>query len=239
MIIFAVLWGGGMSVSKLFLAGASAGILMCFCLAVAAYVLSVKHTYPAEPFPGWGAFGALYALLLTRSYDRWLPWNSFVAAVTGAVRTTSMVMILIAFASSFAYLRALYHVPARLSDLLVSISDNPIIILLVLDMIMDMAALILIRCACRFLVAAVHSGLKSAINTPEKKVKHHAHTKARRGAHSRSHVISKAWRRRHHRWRFKGKLDVAGGIPGQTLPTLQKVPQCPERHARSVGKCGL
>lgn len=39
-----------------------------------------------------------------------------------------MVMILIAFASSFAYLLALYQVPARLSEALVTISDNPIII---------------------------------------------------------------------------------------------------------------
>ena len=185
MIIFAVAAGGGISVSGLFLAGVIPGILMCGSLAVAAYILSVRHDYPAEPFPGWaavgrsaadaipgfvtaviivggtlsgvftvtesGAFGAIYALLLTVFYYRSLRWRAFVAAVTGAVRTTAMVMILIAFASSFAYLLALYQVPGRLSDLLVTISDNPIVILLMINvillmlgMIMDMAALILI-----------------------------------------------------------------------------------------------
>lgn len=199
MIIFAVAAGGGISVSKLFLAGVIPGILMCFCLAVAAYVLSVKHKYPAEPFPGWkevgrsaadaipgfitaviivggtlsgvftvtesGAFGAIYALLLTKFYYRSLTWEAFVRAVTGAVRTTAMVMILIAFASSFAYLLALYQVPAKLSGLLVSISDNPImillminLILLVLGMIMDMAALILI-CTPIFLPIAKGLGM--------------------------------------------------------------------------------
>lgn len=199
MIIFAVAAGGGISVSKLFLAGVIPGILMCLSLAIAAYVLSVKHKYPAEPFPGWvevgrsaadaipgfitaviivggtlsgvftvtesGAFGALYALLLTKFYYRSLTWNRFVAAVTGAVRTTAMVMILIAFASSFAYLLALYQVPAKLSDLLVSISDNPLvillminIILLLLGMIMDMAALILI-CTPIFLPIAKGLGM--------------------------------------------------------------------------------
>ncbi|MCR8724615.1 TRAP transporter large permease [Frigidibacter sp. ROC022] len=185
MIIFAVAAGGGISVSKLFLAGVVPGMLMCICLAVAAYVIAVKHNYPAEAFPGWravgrtaldavpglitaviivggtlsgvftvtesGAFGAIYALLLTTFYYRSLSWQGFVTSVAGAVRTTSMVMVLIAFASSFAYLLALYQVPGKLSDLLVSISDNPIVILLminvillILGMIMDMAALILI-----------------------------------------------------------------------------------------------
>lgn len=200
MIIFAVAAGGGISISKLFLAGVIPGILMCICLAIAAYVLSVKHKYPSEPFPGWGevgrcaadaipgfftaviivggtlsgiftvtesgAFGALYALFLTKFYYRSLSWNAFVASVSGAVRTTAMVMILIAFASSFAYLLALYQVPAKLSDLLVSISDNPIIILLminlillILGMIMDMAALILI-CTPIFLPIATGLGME-------------------------------------------------------------------------------
>ncbi|SFA95775.1 TRAP transporter, DctM subunit [Poseidonocella pacifica] len=199
MIIFAVAAGGGISVSKLFLAGVIPGILMCVSLAVAAYIISVRHNYPAEPFPGWravgraaadalpgfmtaviivggtlsgvftvtesGAFGAIYALLLTIFYYRSLTLSGFITSVVGAVRTTAMVMILIAFASSFAYLLALYQVPARLSDLLVTISDNPIIILLminvillVLGMIMDMAALILI-CTPIFLPIAKGLGM--------------------------------------------------------------------------------
>ncbi len=185
MIIYAVAAGGGISISKLFLAGVIPGILMSVALAIAAYIISARDKYPSEPFPGWrvvgtsaadaipgfitaviivggtlsgvftvtesGAFGAIYAVLLTRFYYRSLSLKSFVISLVGAVRTTSMVMILIAFASSFAYLLALYQVPAKLSMLLVSISDNPIIILLMINvillllgMIMDMAALILI-----------------------------------------------------------------------------------------------
>jgi len=199
MIIFAVAAGGGISISGLFLAGVIPGILMCISLAVAAYILSVRHNYPAEPFPGWravgesaadaipgfitaviivggtlsgvftvtesGAFGALYALLLTVFYYRSLNWEGFVRSVTGAVRTTAMVMILIAFASSFAYLLALYQVPTRLSSVMIAISDNPImillminVILLVLGMIMDMAALILI-CTPIFLPIAKSIGM--------------------------------------------------------------------------------
>ncbi|TCL00774.1 tripartite ATP-independent transporter DctM subunit [Shimia isoporae] len=185
MIIFAVAAGGGLSISQLFLAGVLPGILMCICLAVAAYIIAIKHNYPAEQFPGWGevartslaaipglvtaviivggvlsgiftvtesgAFGAIYALLLTFFVYRTLDWNGFKTAVVQAVRTTAMVMVLIGFASSFAYLLALYQVPEKLGDFMLGISESKFAILLminlmllVLGMIMDMAALILI-----------------------------------------------------------------------------------------------
>ncbi|WP_412565738.1 TRAP transporter large permease [Thalassobius sp. MITS945101] len=199
MIIFAVAAGGGISISKLFLAGVLPGILMCSTLALAAYVIARKHKYPAEPFPGWGmvlqsavaavpglvtaiiivggvlsgvftvtesgAFGAIYALLLTAFAYRTLSWEKFVISVTSAVRTTAMVMILISFASSFAYLLALYQVPDKLSSLLIGVSENKIVILLMINvillmlgMIMDMAALILI-CTPIFLPIAKSIGM--------------------------------------------------------------------------------
>jgi len=74
-------------------------------------------------------------------------------------------MILIGCASAFAYLLAFYQVPSHLSALLVTISENPIVILLmvnlmllVLGMIMDMAALILI-CTPIFLPIATGIGM--------------------------------------------------------------------------------
>lgn len=201
MIIYAVAAGGGISVSKLFLAGVVPGILMCVCLAVAAYWIAIKHNYPAEPFPGWGevartgavaipglitaviivggvlsgvftvtesgAFGAIYALLLTAFVYRSLGWKGFTTALTSAVRTTAMVMILIGFAGAFAYLLALYQVPDKLSQFLLGISENKIMILLminlmllILGMIMDMAALILI-CTPIFLPIAKDLGMDS------------------------------------------------------------------------------
>jgi len=184
MILFAVA-AGGVSVSKLFIAGIVPGVLMCICLGVTAYLVAIKRGYPAEAFPGWltllssfivaipglltaviivggvlsgvmtvtesGAFGAIYAFLVTVCVYRELSWDGFKNAIIGAVRTTALVMTLVGCASAFAYLLALYRVPEMLAGALTLISNEPFVILLmlnvillVLGMIMDMAALILI-----------------------------------------------------------------------------------------------
>ncbi|GFE50752.1 C4-dicarboxylate ABC transporter permease [Roseobacter cerasinus] len=199
MIIFAIAAGGGISISKLFLAGVLPGLLMCSCLAIAAYLVAVKRGYSAEVFPGWtalglsfigaipglftaviivggvlsgiftvtesGAFGAIYAFIVTLLVYRTLTWENFRTAVLQSVRTTAMVMILIACAGAFAYMLTFYRVPDKTATLLTTLTDNPIlillminIVLLILGMIMDMAALILI-CTPIFLPVAISLGI--------------------------------------------------------------------------------
>ncbi|MEO9825591.1 MAG: TRAP transporter large permease [Paracoccaceae bacterium] len=199
MIIFAIAAGGGISISQLFMAGVVPGILMCICLAVAAYAVAVKRNYQGEAFPGWyalalsfaaaipglftaviivggvlsgvftvtesGAFGAIYAFVVTLFVYRSITWENFCTAVLQSVRTTSMVMILIACAGAFAYMLTFYRVPDQTVTLLTSITNNPILILLminvallILGMIMDMAALLLI-CTPIFLPVANSLGI--------------------------------------------------------------------------------
>ncbi|SFU63497.1 TRAP transporter, DctM subunit [Halomonas korlensis] len=112
-----------------------------------------------------GAFGAIYAIVVTAIVYRELRWASFKAAVLQSVKTTSLVMILVGCASAFSYLLALYNVPEMLTSGLMSISDRPLVIflmlnliLLLLGMIMDMAALILI-CTPIFLPVAMEFGM--------------------------------------------------------------------------------
>jgi tripartite ATP-independent transporter DctM subunit len=112
-----------------------------------------------------GAFGVIYAFLVTIIVYRTLTWEKFKLAVANSVKTTSMVMILIACSGAFAYLLTFYQVPTKMSQLLTAISDNPIVILLMINvmllclgMIMDMAALILI-CTPIFLPIASSIGV--------------------------------------------------------------------------------
>lgn len=76
-----------------------------------------------------------------------------------------MVMILIACSGAFAYLLTFYQVPDKTAVLLTNISENPIVIILMINlvllflgMIMDMAALILI-CTPIFLPVAISIGI--------------------------------------------------------------------------------
>ena len=199
MIIYAIAAGGAVSISKLFLAGVVPGILMCICLATAAYLVAVKRGYKAEQFPGWnalmfafigaipglmtaviivggvlsgvftvtesGAFGVIYAFLVTLLVYRSITWENFKTAVNQSVKTTAMVMILIACAAAFAYMLTYYRVPTKMVTLLTGITENPILILLMINavllllgMIMDMAALILI-CTPIFLPVATALGI--------------------------------------------------------------------------------
>ncbi|MFD0915208.1 TRAP transporter large permease [Pseudahrensia aquimaris] len=112
-----------------------------------------------------GAFGAIYAVIVTAFVYRELTWEGFKRAVLNAVTTTSMVMILVAAANAFAFLLTIYRVPEQLTMLLQFVSDNPIVILLMLNlillmlgMIMDMAALILITTPI-FLPVATQLGM--------------------------------------------------------------------------------
>jgi len=97
------------------------------------------------------AFGAIWALAVTILVYRALSWESFKIAVAASVRTSAVVFLLVGTATAFAYLLALYRVPELLTDGMLAISDNPIVILLLINLcllllgcVMDMAALILI-----------------------------------------------------------------------------------------------
>lgn len=93
----------------------------------------------------------IYALLVTIFVYRQMKFESFVAATLGAVRTTAMVLLVIGAASAFGWLMAFLQVPAATIAAMRAISDNPIIILLliniallVLGTFMDMAPMIII-----------------------------------------------------------------------------------------------
>jgi tripartite ATP-independent transporter DctM subunit len=78
----------------------------------------------------------IYALLVTVLIYRQLSWRDFVHATMGAVRTTAMVLLIIGCAAAFSWLMAFLRVPATLVMWMQTLSDNPIMILLLLNIIM-------------------------------------------------------------------------------------------------------
>ena len=78
----------------------------------------------------------IYALLVTVLVYRGMNWEGFVEATLGAVRTTAMVLLIIGMAASFSWLMAYLRVPANLVEWLNTISQNPLVILLLLNLLM-------------------------------------------------------------------------------------------------------
>jgi tripartite ATP-independent transporter DctM subunit len=93
----------------------------------------------------------VYAVAITILVYRSLNWSDFVAATVGAVRTTGMVLMIVGCANAFGWLMAYFQVPAAMVTLMNSITDNPLVILLLVNVLMlffgtfmDMAPLIII-----------------------------------------------------------------------------------------------
>ena len=93
----------------------------------------------------------VYAILVTIFVYRQLTWTAFVEATLGAVRTTAMVLLVIGTAGAFGWLMAFLEVPQATIAAMKAVSDNPITILLMINLIllvlgtfMDMAPMIII-----------------------------------------------------------------------------------------------
>jgi len=78
----------------------------------------------------------LYALLITALVYRQMTWEGFIHATMGAVRTTAMVLLIIGMAAAFSWLMAFLKVPAALVASMNAVSENPLVILLLLNVIL-------------------------------------------------------------------------------------------------------
>lgn len=97
------------------------------------------------------AIAAVYAFIITFFVYRDISIKEFPNIVRNALKTLAVVMSIIASSTAFAYYMAILRVPARITESLLTISHNPIfvlmlinVILLILGMFMDMSPLILI-----------------------------------------------------------------------------------------------
>ena len=119
----------------------------------------------------------LYALLVTIVVYRSMSWSDFVHATQQAVRTTAMVLLIIGMAGAFGWLMAYLHVAQISLNWMQSVSDNPFVILLMINIVllvlgtfMDMSPLIIITTpiflpvVAAFGVDPVHFGVIMILN---------------------------------------------------------------------------
>lgn len=119
----------------------------------------------------------LYAFLVTLIVYRSMDWTAFVHCVTGAVRTTAMVLFIIGAAASFGWLMAYLRVAPLLTDAVAQLTSDPLMVLLLINVLllllgtfMDMGPLIIITTPIflpmvqKFGVDPVHFGVIMILN---------------------------------------------------------------------------
>ena len=97
------------------------------------------------------AIAVIYSLIVSVFIYKGMNWKGVWKSLEQCIETLGIVLILIATSSAFGYCLTLLHVPDKAANLITGISDNPVVIalllnliLLVLGCIMDMAPIILI-----------------------------------------------------------------------------------------------
>lgn len=97
------------------------------------------------------SIAVLWAFFVTMFVYRDYKWRDLPRLIHRTVKTVTIVMILIGFAACFGYLMTLMQIPMQVTTFFTSLSDNPVVILLLINLmllvlgtLMDMAPLILI-----------------------------------------------------------------------------------------------
>lgn len=112
------------------------------------------------------AVAAVYSFIITFFVYREIPVKQMGSILRNSLKTLAMVMSLIAAASSFGYLMAFLRIPQAVTNGLLTITDNRVLLillvnlmLLVLGAIMDMAPLIIITTPILFPVMVGYLGM--------------------------------------------------------------------------------
>ena len=111
------------------------------------------------------ATAVFWALIVTVFVYRSLSWQDFLRACTKACKTTGVVLFLIGISAAFGYFMSLYEVPQKTGMLMQSMSSEPWVIFLMINVLLfvlgtflDMAATLLI-CTPIFLPIAMQFGM--------------------------------------------------------------------------------
>ncbi|GHA83366.1 TRAP transporter large permease [Modicisalibacter luteus] len=160
----------GVSVGKMFLAGAIPGLLLGLAMMITVYILAVRRGYPRERrstlrelvAEGRSAFWALlmtfiilygiiggvftpteasivaslYAFVIGMFVYKGLTWRNLPKLFVDTVLTSGSLMLLVGLANLFGWILTSQQIPQMLADGILAISDNPIVVILILNLIL-------------------------------------------------------------------------------------------------------
>ena len=123
-------------------AGLGLGTVMIVVVGVIAGIFTATES---------AAIACAYAFIITFFVYRQIPLSEIVPILTRSMKTLGIVMILIGTSTAFGWLLAYLKVPALIAQAIFSFSQNPIVVLLIINLfllfmgtLMDMSSLILI-----------------------------------------------------------------------------------------------
>jgi tripartite ATP-independent transporter DctM subunit len=124
-----------------------------------------------------GAVVVLYALFLGFVVHRELKWHQLPKVFAEAALATSTVMIIISAAAAFGFYMAWERIPALVAGMLVTITDNPVLLLLLINLLLLLVGMliegtaalilltpILVPVVTRLDVDPIHFGLVIVLN---------------------------------------------------------------------------
>lgn len=160
----------GVSVGRMFLAGAVPGLLLGVALMITAYLIAVRRRYPKGervPLPQllreartafwallmtgiilYGIIGgfftpteasivaSLYALVVGMYVYKGLTWRKLPGILSDTVLTSSALLLLVGLANLFGWILTSQQIPQMVADVILTISDNPIVVILILNLIL-------------------------------------------------------------------------------------------------------
>ncbi|ALM53553.1 TRAP transporter large permease [Halomonas huangheensis] len=160
----------GISVGRMFLAGAIPGLLLGVAMMITVYWLAMRRGYPREKratfkellTEGRSAFWALlmtfiilygiigglftpteasivaslYALLIGTFVYKGINWSNLRGILSDTVLTSASLMLLVGLANLFGWILTSQQIPQLLADAILGFSDNPIVVILILNLIL-------------------------------------------------------------------------------------------------------
>lgn len=97
----------------------------------------------------------IYAILIGKFFYRQLTWTRLVASARETVEATASVLFIVATAALFAWVLTIDRVPVLVSHFLLGVSDNPIVLLLIVNVLLLVAGMVLESIAAILIIAPI------------------------------------------------------------------------------------
>lgn len=107
--------------------------------------------------------GALYSAIIGLFFYRDLSWSQIPAIVISSMKTTGVIMFIVAVAYAFSWVMASEQIPARLTEALLMLTDNPIILLLIINLMLLLLGAVMDNISAMVILSGVLIGLGQQI----------------------------------------------------------------------------